>query len=236
MSGSSAADAERKKVNKLVAALLGGVESLSASKAVAELACLAECSAMAVLIRKAGGEVRLEVMAAGAEAKTAELARAVLARVAEGGPRPERPEPSKSSSYGQRPQSWRTKPHPEEKQRKRQTSRAQGPSLATLGDYIAVARATSPSRKSGGDPAAPSAAEAKPGVFAVGVGSEDPENVLPANVEAARNRAERCEASRVCPPKPVCRLVSPATARVCAKPADHGPNSLAAPRPAAACR
>lgn len=182
------------KINKLVAALLGGVESLSASRAVAELARLAECPATAALIRKAGGETRLELMAAGAEAATAELALAVLARVAEGGPRPERQKPSRSSAYGQRPQSWRAKPAAKEKQRKRQTSsRTQGPALATLGDYIAVARAASPPRKSNGESGAPSAAEAKPAVFASGVGSEDAENVLPspANVQAARDRAER---------------------------------------------
>jgi len=172
-----------RKICKLVAALLGGVESFSAQKAVRALAQLAESSAGAALIRQTGGEARLEVMAAGAAEPTAGLARTALALIdGTSGPRVARQPLAPSSSYGQRPESWPAKPRGKE-QRNR---------LATIGDYMATAKLVPSPRKAGRGSTAALAAAAQEGVFAVGVspGAKD-HSPAPLVEQVAGARADR---------------------------------------------
>ena len=192
-SASGTDNASRKKVNKLVTALLGGIESFSARKAVHELAKMAEDPAQIAFIRQAGGEARLAVMAGGGDSQVAQVARAVLALVEGADPMPLRKRSSiKASTFRQHPKSSNSKPSSNERSKHQKGSRrGDGPSLPTLGEFIAVARAASPTRKA--DIKLVPEASCADGNFTVGVDMENARNqtILQPTARAACVRAER---------------------------------------------
>lgn len=167
-----AAESER-RIKELVAKMLGGVESWAAKKAVRELEPISACPTAAALIRRVGGEQRLEVMA-GADEMTASLARTILAQINGTGPKPVRLALAKSSAYGQRPAALRI----DLPKKRSDTPRKMRSQLATLGDYIA-AEIAAPSRRSKRSSAASSAGDAQMDV-ATGSGDDECENKSPA--------------------------------------------------------